>query len=388
MDTPPNSPISPDEKTSASSNTEAPGLTPETTAALSETPSVVNAQASESKRENDAQAYPKSAPCALTSAGSKGCRTCSKKSTLITVGIILAGALAIVAGSNVWFKSRALPYDPVQGHTSTDPSVVGTLNEAANLSPSSFIVEVAPGDSGQKVLEKLEAAGLAVHPTLFRLLAKVYDTHQTLKSLHVGRYRIETPITPEGLLATFRNGALADDSVRIPDGATLWEVRALFKEAKEMRHETDAMSEAELASALGIAFPTPEGFFAPDTYQYAPGSTDLKVMKMAVQRQKALLQQLWNEPNRPQTLKTPYQLLILASIVERETGAKNERELVSSVFHNRLGTNMPLQSDPTVIYGLGPNFKGSLKKDDLRRPTPFNTYTLRGLPETPIGSPS
>ena len=266
--------------------------------------------------------------------------------------------------------------------------MVGALNEAAQKAPSSFIVEVAPGDSGQKVLEKLEAQGLAVHPTLFRLLAKVYDAHQTLKSLHIGRYRIETPITPEGLLALFRKGALADDSIRIPDGATLWEVRSLFKSAKEMRHETDAMSDEALASALDIPFHTPEGFFAPDTYQYAPGSTDLKVMKMAVQRQKALLQQLWDEPNRPQTLKTPYQLLILASIVEKETGAKNERELVSSVFHNRLGAKMPLQSDPTVIYGLGPNFVGTLKKDDLRRPTPFNTYTLRGLPETPIGSPS
>jgi UPF0755 protein len=155
-----------------------------------------------------------------------------------------------------------------------------------------------------------------------------------------------------------------------------------------MIHRTKAMSSKELLQQLNLNYSSDEGLFLPDTYVFDPDEIDLNIYRRAVQAMQKQLMQVWDQRESGLPLKTPYELLILASIVEKETGRLSDRNLVSAVFINRLNKGMPLQTDPTVIYGIGPKFDGNLKKADLRRDTPYNTYMHKGLPPTPIAMPS
>ncbi len=147
------------------------------------------------------------------------------------------------------------------------------------------------------------------------------------------------------------------------------------------------MSEAELLAAIGAEEKSLEGLFAPETYKFNGDTTDLAILKMAYQHQKTVLQKAWNERAPDLQVKTPYEALILASLIEKETAHPEDRRLVSSVFHNRLRIRMPLQTDPTIIYALGETFDGTIRRSDLNRPGPYNTYKNYGLPPTPIAMP-
>lgn len=248
-------------------------------------------------------------------------------------------------------------------------------------------VMVEEGDGARRIIAKMREAGLEVEDWSMRAASRLHPSG--MGRIHAGLYRFPAGVTRTGILDLLARGPVIDQQLRIPDGATIWEVRAIFAEGVNLKPVTRGMSEEELKSALGLSdYPSLEGFFAPDTYRYGSGTTDLAVMKQAVARQKRLLDEAWARRSAEVAVRTPYEALILASIVEKETGERSDRHLVSSVFHNRMKVGMPLQTDPTVIYGLGPAWRGRLTKQDLRSDTPYNTYRIPGLPPTPISMPT
>jgi UPF0755 protein len=169
---------------------------------------------------------------------------------------------------------------------------------------------------------------------------------------------------------------------------TIWQLRALMDAHPALVHQTRGMSSKELMQALGLSYPGDEGLFYPDTYIFDPDDTDIAIYRRASQAMQKQLTAVWGQKEADLPLKTPYELLVLASIVEKETGRSSDRSTVAAVFINRLNLKMPLQTDPTVIYGIGPQFDGNLRKADLRRDSPYNTYMRKGLPPTPIAMPS
>jgi UPF0755 protein len=177
------------------------------------------------------------------------------------------------------------------------------------------------------------------------------------------------------------------ERLTIVEGWTFRELRAALGAAADLRQDSARLTDAELLRAIGATESHPEGLFAPDTYLFDPGSSDLDLLRSAYRAQLAQVAQAWEKRAADAPLKSPYELLILASIVEKETGQADERALVAAVFVNRLKIGMRLQTDPTVIYGLGEKFDGNLRKRDLLADGPYNSYTRAGLPPTPIALP-
>lgn len=248
-------------------------------------------------------------------------------------------------------------------------------------------VFVEEGDTAQRIMNRIVASGLDVTPLELRAAARLHD--RGLSRVHAGLYRFEANRPVSAILDRLAEGPLIDQQVRIPDGVPIWTVRQLLADAVNLKPESTKLSDEELRKALGLeAYPSIEGFIAPETYRYGSGTSDLMVLRRAVERQKRLLNEAWTTRSPNAQVKTPYELLILASIIERESGIRSDRHLVSSVFHNRLAVKMPLQTDPTVIYGLGERFNGNITKKDLQTFTPYNTYRITGLPPTPIGTPT
>jgi UPF0755 protein len=209
----------------------------------------------------------------------------------------------------------------------------------------------------------------------------------TAADLRAGRYAVERGITLAGLLAKLKAGDVLREKLTVVEGITFRELRALLASASELKPESANLPVAALLKAVGATEPHPEGLFAPDTYVYDPGTSDLDVLRQAYRRQMKLLQEAWDARAPELPYKTPYEALIMASIVEKETGQASEREQIAGVFVNRLKLGMLLQTDPTVIYGLGEKFDGNLRKRDLVADTPYNSYTRAGLPPTPIALP-
>ena len=207
------------------------------------------------------------------------------------------------------------------------------------------------------------------------------------RRIRAGSYEIETGVTPRQLLRKMVQGDEVLESVRLIEGWTFKQLRAELARAKDLKPLTAALSEAELMLVLGAKGVAAEGRFFPDTYAYSRGASDLAVLKRAYRTMQLKLDSVWADRRRDTPLKSADELLTLASIVERETGRAADRGLVAGVFVNRLRIGMLLQTDPTVIYGLGERFDGNLRKRDLLADTPFNTYTRAGLPPTPIAMP-
>ena len=247
-------------------------------------------------------------------------------------------------------------------------------------------IMVEEGDSARRVMAKLRENGLDVSPETMRLAARFSDID--LRRIHAGLYRFESGLSPVGILETIAKGALADQQLRIPDGAPIWEVMRLIRSHPGLRQTTADKSEAEIAALLGLETPSLEGWFAPDTYHFSGGTTDLTVMKVALKQQQDRLEKAWNSRTEDVQVTSLYEALILASIIEKETGHSADRHLISSVFNNRLRIRMPLQTDPTVIYGLGETFDGNLTRRQLQTASAYNTYKIQGLPPTPIAMPS
>ena len=207
------------------------------------------------------------------------------------------------------------------------------------------------------------------------------------RKIRAGSYEITRGTTPIELLRKMVRGDETLAVVRFNEGWTFRQVRAELARAEALKPVTAAMTDAEIMAALGAPGQSPEGRFHPDTYAYSKGSADLAVLKRAYRAMEKHLAAAWSERDPQTPLASPDEALILASIVEKETGLPDDRARIAGVFVNRLRLGMPLQTDPTVIYGLGTAYDGSLHKRDLLTDTPYNTYTRTGLPPTPIAMP-
>jgi UPF0755 protein len=240
------------------------------------------------------------------------------------------------------------------------------------------------GASAQVVAQNVSAAGANVNPTLLYAWFRLSGQSRQIKA---GSYEIESDLTPRRLLQKLTSGEQALRSVTLVEGWSLRQVRQAIDKLPDIRHDSRGMDTQALMKALGREGVAPEGRFFPDTYRYAKGSSDLALLQAALKAMDTQLAMAWETRASGLSLRSPEELLTLASIVEKETGAAADRGKVSAVFHNRLRIGMRLQTDPTVIYGLGTEFDGNLRKNDLLRDTPFNTYTRAGLPPTPIAMP-
>jgi UPF0755 protein len=258
------------------------------------------------------------------------------------------------------------------------------IDEPLPLARPRAEVTVAPGASARAVAQQWVDAGLQVHP---RLLYEWFRWSGDARAIRAGSYEATAPITPRRLLAMMVAGEVLLERVRFIEGWTFRQLRAELARAPHLRADTRGLSDLEVMAALGAPQQHPEGRFFPDTYSYGRGVSDLVVLKRAHAALHEQLAAAWADRAPDTPLKNPDEALILASIVEKETGLEADRAQVAGVFANRLRLGMLLQTDPTVIYGLGEKFDGNLRKRDLLADGPYNTYTRGGLPPTPIALP-
>ncbi|HEY9101501.1 endolytic transglycosylase MltG [Chitinimonas sp.] len=248
--------------------------------------------------------------------------------------------------------------------------------------PRDFVLE--RGTTMRMAANQLAAEGLVTEPWLLVQLARATGAASRIKA---GSYEISQPVTPLQLLAKLSDGDVTSATITLVEGWNWRQVKAALARNGDLRHDTAAMDDAALLAAIGAQVSSPEGLFFPDTYHFAKQSSDLQVLKRAYEAMQKQLTTAWEARAANLQLKNPYELLTLASIIEKETGAAKDRPMISSVFHNRLAIGMRLQTDPTVIYGLGESFDGNLKRVHLETDTPYNSYTRAGLPPTPIAMP-
>ncbi|MGF1730990.1 endolytic transglycosylase MltG [Photobacterium kasasachensis] len=246
-------------------------------------------------------------------------------------------------------------------------------------------VTVSPGTSFRGLLNQLVDKKI-VPPSQWTRW--IYRIEPELTRIKTGTYKIPDSGTLRDVLALIASGKEHQFAITLVEGDRFTDWLEQLSTAPEIVHQSDGMSEAEIAKAIGADTSKLEGYLLPETYHYTAGTTDLELLKRAYRQMTSLLDDAWESRDKSIPLKTPYEALIMASIIEKETAVDDERTVVSSVFMNRLNKNMRLQTDPTVIYGMGDKYKGNIRKRDLRTPTPYNTYTIFGLPPTPIAMPS
>ncbi len=258
------------------------------------------------------------------------------------------------------------------------------LDHPAQLASSPLDLAIEPGLSAQAVAAAVHAAGAPFHPGLLHAWFRLSGQDRNIKA---GSYELEQGVTPRSLLETLVQGNTRMASVTLIEGWNFRQVRQALSKAVNLKPQTAELSPEQLMAQLGRPGVHPEGRFFPDTYTYAKGSGDLALLRRAMLAMDRRLGAAWEQRAAQLPLQSPEQALILASIVEKETGQAADRALISSVFVNRLQKGMLLQTDPSVIYGLGEQFNGNLRKADLLADTPWNTYTRAGLPRTPIAMP-
>jgi len=240
------------------------------------------------------------------------------------------------------------------------------------------------GSSLRGATHQIQAAGVLRSPRQFELLARIYGVSNRIQA---GNYEIGGAITPVALIRKITSGDHSQDQITFVEGWTLTQMRAALDSHAAIRHDTQGVVESEMVKRLGIPHASAEGLFFPDTYYFTNGTSDAAILQRAYRAMQAQLDLVWKSRAGGLPLENPYQALILASIIEKETGQPGERALIAAVFMNRLRLGMRLQTDPTVIYGLGAQFDGDLRKRDLLADGPYNTYTREGLPPTPIAMP-
>lgn len=252
------------------------------------------------------------------------------------------------------------------------------------LPATPFEFELKSGSNLKGMARELGQAGLLEQDWAFVWLARLLGKSAQIKA---GYYVLERPVTPMELLGMFSRGEVIQRNLSVIEGWTFRQFREALNASADLKHLTVAMSDAQILQEIGAPEAYPEGLFFPDTYRFAAGTRDLVILKRAYQTMQRRLQGAWDARDTGLPLQTPYQALILASIVEKETGTPGDRPMIAGVFVNRLRRGMLLQTDPTVIYGLGDRFDGNLRRRDLLADSPYNTYTRRGLTPTPIALP-
>lgn len=245
-------------------------------------------------------------------------------------------------------------------------------------------IEIEKGDSLNRIIDKLLAQKLAVKPFWFKVIALQKNA---LKKLKTGEYEITSGLTVPQIIALFVQGKTKQHAITFPEGWSFKEILHELEKNPNLEHSLNGVGFDGVMSKLKANAQSPEGLFFPDTYFFEKHTTDLSVLKRAYDKMQQVLQQEWLKKAENLPFKSPYEALILASIVEKETGAAAERPLIAGVFIRRLEQNMLLQTDPTVIYGMGDAYQGDIKSKDLTTATPYNTYVISGLPPTPIAMP-
>jgi len=277
--------------------------------------------------------------------------------------------LAVLAGAVAW----------LQMPMGFKPQAIAAVSSVQVLD-----LAIEPGTTPRGVAQAIADSGADVSPHLLLVWFRLSGQDRAIKA---GSYEISPEMTPKGVLNMLARGEESLRSVTLVEGWTFKQFKQALAKADNLKLTSKSMTDSDIMAQLGRPNVHPEGRFYPDTYTYSKGSTDLAVMQRALKAMDRHLDKVWAQ--KPATLKlaNPDELLILASIVEKETGRASDRPLISAVFHNRLKIGMRLQTDPTVIYGMGESFDGNLRRSDLRADTPYNTYTRTGLPPTPIAMP-
>lgn len=245
-----------------------------------------------------------------------------------------------------------------------------------------YIVE--SGSRPRSIARSMLEAGIDIHEDGFVLLSRLTGSDTLLQA---GAYEAVKGDTPRTLLERMASGDMTQTRLTLVEGWTYQRIRQTLREHPQVKQTLGDISDEDLLKRLRSGQSSPEGLFHPDTYVFVPGSSDFDILRRAYEAQESMLGKMWEERDPELPLKSPYEALILASIVEKETGHSEDRQRVAGVFINRLRVGMPLQTDPTVIYGMGEAYQGRIRKRDLTTDTPWNTYTRPGLPPTPIASP-
>jgi UPF0755 protein len=258
------------------------------------------------------------------------------------------------------------------------------LNQPLVLRVPLVELSIEPGTSPRGVAQDAVDAGVVTSPQLLYWWFRLSGEARQIKA---GSYELQGDVSPRRLLSKLVRGEEALRAVTLVDGLTFKQFRQLLLKSEQLTPDTQGLDANFIMQKLGRPGVAPEGRFYPDTYTYTKGSSDLAVLKRALHAMDKHLAAAWQTRPSNSPLKSPDDLLTLASIVEKETGLASDRPMIASVFSNRLRIGMMLQTDPTVIYGLGDKFDGNLRRRDLLADTPWNTYTRAGLPPTPIAMP-
>ena len=258
------------------------------------------------------------------------------------------------------------------------------LDTPLNMQQDSVIFEVPKGASLAMIARDLENAGLIKNARFLRWYGRYTGQANRIRA---GEYRLNSTMVPDDLLALLVSGRSVSYSLTLLEGWNIRQVRAAIAAHEALEQTLEGVDNEELMTRLGLPGEHPEGRFFPDTYQFSRGMSDLEFLRRALNKMDEELAAAWSQKTEDVPLKNPYEALILASIVEKETGQAAERQQIAGVFARRLKKGMKLQTDPTVIYGMGERFDGNIRRKDLREDTPYNTYVHTGLPPTPISMP-
>jgi len=246
-------------------------------------------------------------------------------------------------------------------------------------------IEIPRGAGFRAAVEQLEKSGIALRRYEFELLARATGKVRDIKA---GSYEILQPLTPMQLLQKLTRGDVTQAEIRLIEGWTFAQFRAALDASQHLRHDTKGLDDEQILARLQAPEKHPEGLFFPDTYLFGKGASDLAVLRRSYRAMARHLKEEWEGRDLAAVpYRTPYDGLIMASIIEKETGQAGERDMIGGVLLNRLRIGMRLQVDPTIIYGLGASFDGNLKRSHLVEDGPYNTYTRAGLPPTPIAMP-
>lgn len=283
----------------------------------------------------------------------------------IFITIVIIGAIAIVAGGYYYQQYKSFVASAV-------------FNE-------STVVNIQKGQSYKKFTDNISSQGANGSSWQWRMLGRLEQVGQWLK---VGEFEIQAGSNPMQMMQKIKSNQVITYKFTIVEGMNWRELKQKTLDDDVLLHTLADISDEQLMEQLGSSHPTPEGLFLPETYQFVRGDSDFDILKRAHVALNQGLQKHWQQRKDNLPLKTPYEMLTLASIVEKETSQADEREIISGVFVRRLQLNMRLQTDPTVIYGIGESYDGDIRTKDLKTDTPYNTYTRKGLTPTPIAMAS
>ena len=276
--------------------------------------------------------------------------------------VLLGGILAAL----IWYQYQAFLAQPLK------------------MPEQGMALTIPQGMSLSSLAARLEADGVLQDARLLRLYGRL---HPEVTRIKAGEYHLPAGLTPVTLLELLVGGKTVNHAITLVEGWTFDQMMQAIAEHPQLEHELQGLSGKEIMARLGHAGEHPEGRFFPDTYLFPKGFSDLDLLRRAYTAMEEQLAAAWKERDKELPLKDPYEMLILASIVEKETGRAGERDRIAGVFIRRLNKGMKLQTDPTVIYGMGASYKGNIRRKDLRKATPYNTYVIPALPPTPICMP-